>query len=420
MMFYTNVGIDMTREKVVYETADKIMVEVLIVDDSVWLNRKQLAALYERDVKTIGKHINNILKNKKYNSATIARFATVQQEGSRVVERQVEYYSLSIILDIGLKVNSNRSSQFRIWADEILKGYITQTKDDPDKYQSVNIITDKIHNVRGSIVMLDKDLAGFYNTDTRTLKQAVRRNIGRFPSDFMFELNDGDIKSMVSQSVIPSPKYFGGAKPFAFTEQGVSMLSAVIKTHIAVEVSVRIIRAFVEIKRLALSKSLIQNRVKQLEVKQIETDSKLIQLFNAIDDRSIIPNQGVFFDGQIFDAHKLVSDIVRKAKKQIVLIDNYIDDSVLTLLSKKDNNVRCAIYTKIVSKRLELDVEKFNLQYGKLDLYKFDKSHDRFLIIDSEVVYHIGASLKDLGRKWFAFSKMDKGSVESILNSINI
>lgn len=419
-MFYTNVGIDMTREKVVYETTDQTKFEVFIADDSVWPNRKQIAELYERDVKTIGKHINNILKNKQYNAATIARFATVQQEGSRVVERQVAYYSLIIIIDIGIKINSKRTSHFHIWADKILKEYITQTKDGPDKYLSVNIITDRLFNVRGSVVMLDKDLAVFYKTDTRTLKQAVKRNLERFPSDFMFELDEDDIKSMVSQSVIPSPKYFGRAKPFVFTEQGVSMLSAVIKTHIAVEVSVRIIRAFVEIKRLALSKPHIQKRVEQLEVKQIETDSKLIQLFKAIDDRSIIPNQGVFFDGQIFDAHKLVSDIVRKAKKQIVLIDNYIDDSVLTLLSKKDNNVRCAIYTKIVSKRLELDVEKFNLQYGKLDLYKFDKSHDRFLIIDSEVVYHIGASLKDLGRKWFAFSKMDRGSVESILNSINI
>lgn len=131
------------------------------------------------------------------------------------------------------------------------------------------------------------------------------------------------------------------------------------------------------------------------------------------------PNQGVFFDGQIFDAYNLIADLVRKAKNEIILIDNYVDDSVLTLFTKKDKNVSCAIFSNNISKQLKQDTEKFNKQYGKLSLHKFDKAHDRFLILDRNEVYHIGASLKDLGKKWFAFTKMDKSSVSQLLNSIS-
>ena len=154
----------------------------------------------------------------------------------------------------------------------------------------------------------------------------------------------------------------------------------------------------------------VENKVDNLADKIHEIDLQL--------NTNLPPKQGIFFDGQIFDAYIFVSDIVRKANNHIILIDNYVDDSVLTILSKKKENVSCAIFTKNISKQLQHDADKFNLQYGKLNLYMFNKSHDRFLIIDKREVYHVGASLKDLGKKWFAFSKMEKSSVEGLLNSI--
>jgi hypothetical protein len=161
--------------------------------------------------------------------------------------------------------------------------------------------------------MLDRHIAEFYQTETRILKQSVKRNIDRFPYDFMFELNNEDIQSLVSQSVIPNSISFGGAKPFVFTEQGVSMLSAVIKTHMAVEVSLKIMRAFVEVKRLALNSYRTTERLNNLETKQIETDNKINHLFEAIEDRSITPKQGIFFDGQIFDAYAFAVDLIKSA-----------------------------------------------------------------------------------------------------------
>lgn len=197
--------------------------------------------------------------------------------------------------------------------------------------------------------------------------------------------------------------------PFVFTEQGVSMLSAVLKSEIAVSISIKIIKSFVEMRRFISNNALIFQRLDSLEQKQSKTDEKVEAILSAIEDKSIKPKQGIFYDGQVYDAYIFVSDLIKSADESIVLIDNYVDDTVLTLLSKREAKVKAIIYSKNITKQLELDLQKHNAQYPNIELKKFDSSHDRFLIIDGKEVYHIGASLKDLGKKWFAFSKLDIG-----------
>ena len=266
-------------------------IEVRLDEETVWLNRQQISELFGRDVKTIGKHINNVFSEGELDEiATVAKFATVQNEGGRKVERQVEFYNLDVIISVGYRVKSQQGTQFRIWANRILKDYL---------------------------------LKGY----------AINNRINRL------EENVENIKNKVNE------------------------IDLQINTH-------------------------------------------------------LIPTQGVFFDGQVFDAYVLASKIIGTAKKSIVLIDNYVDETVLVHLSKKNKNVAVTILTKSISKQLQLDVQKANEQYGDFKIKQFSQSHDRFLIIDKTEVYHLGASLKDLGKKWFAFSKMDKSSVQNILNSI--
>ncbi len=264
----------------------------------------------------------------------------------------------------------------------------------------------KIFTIRGLQVMLDRDLAELYQVETRTLKQAVKRNIKRFPEDFMMELSNDEINNMVSQSVIPSKQQLGGAKPFVFTEQGVAALSSVLTSKLAIDMHINIIRAFINIKKVISSNALVFQRLDLLEDKQFKTDNKIDTILDAIEDKSIKPKQGIFYNGQVYDAYIFVSNLIKNAKKSIILIDNYIDDSVFTLLSKKETMVTIEIYTKNITKEIQLDLDKYNSQYQKIELKKFNSSHDRFLIIDKKEVYHIGASLKDLGKKWFAFSKL--------------
>lgn len=269
-------------------------------------------------------------------------------------------------------------------------------------------IKSKIYTIHGLQVMLDRDLAKLYNIETRTLKQAVNRNEKRFPSDFMFILTEKEIDILVSQNVIPSKKHLGGAFPYAFTEQGVANLSSVLNSDKAIEVNIQIMRAFVAMRKFISLNSQLFQRMDVIEKKQIESDKKIDQIFDIIQSKEIKPEKGIFFDGQIFDAHKFFSDIIRTANTSIILIDNYIDDSVLTLFTKRKENVDVAIFTKEISKQLSIDLKKYNSQYPTIEIKEFKKSHDRFLIIDNKEVYHFGASLKDLGKKWFAFSKFDK------------
>lgn len=269
-------------------------IEVRLEDETVWLNRNQIATLFGRDVKTIGKHINNVFKEGELEKeVVVAKFAITSQHGAMKGKTQTtitEHYNLDVIISVGYRVKSKRGTQFRIWANNILKDYLL-------KGYSINQRMNRIEN------------------SVETLKDKVKK------------------------------------------------IDLQINAH-------------------------------------------------------LIPTQGVFFDGQVFDAYTLASKIIRSAKKTITLIDNFIDESVLLQLAKKRNSVKVLLLTKNISKQLTLDVQKANAQYGNFQLKTFTKSHDRFLIIDNEVVYHLGASLKDLGKKWFAFSKIEAKSVEGILNSI--
>jgi hypothetical protein len=257
--------------------------EVRVEKESVWLNRLQLAELFDRDVKTIGKHIANSLKEELQGIQVIAKFATTASDGKTY---QVEHYNLDMIISVGYRVKSNRGVQFRIWAGKILKSYLL-------KGYALN---DRLEKIEKTVDFL----------------KAKSENI-----DFLITTG-------------------------------------------------------------------------------------------------LPPNQGVFYDGQIFDAHVFVSRIIKSAKQSIHLIDNYVDESVLTLLSKRDSGVTVQIFTKNITKQLQLDLDCFNKQYEPIELKEFSKSHDRFLIIDQNIIYHIGASLKDLGKKWFAFSKLNIDSKEII------
>jgi hypothetical protein len=266
-------------------------------------------------------------------------------------------------------------------------------------------INSKIYSVRGTQVMLDRDLAKLYQVENRVLKQAVKRNIERFPSDFLFVLSNDEIDFLVSHGVIPSKKHLGGAKPYAFTEQGVASLSSILNSQIAIEINISILRAFVNMRKFLQNKASIFQRVSQIEQKLLSYDDNFEKIFNAIEQKQIQQTEGIFYNGQIYDAYSYVNDLIKTAKKEIILIDNYIDDTVLTLFSKIPN-IKAVIYTNTISKQLQLDFEKYSKQYKNVEIKIFKNSHDRFLILDNQEVYHIGASLKDLGKKWFAFSKM--------------
>lgn len=283
---------EMKNEIVLYQSNElPERIEVRIEEDTVWLNRQQLADLFGRDIKTIGKHINNVFtEGELIKDSTVANFATVQNEGERRVERQIEYYNLDVIISVGYRVKSKQGTHFRIWATNVLRDYL---------------------------------LKGY------ALNQRMNR----------------------------------------------------VETH-------------------------VENLAEKLNTISLQIQS------------GEIPNQGVFFDGQVFDAYELASKIIRSAQKSIVLIDNYIDESTLTQLAKKNNQVKVLLLSKNINKQLALDVKKANDQYGGFEIKEFNKSHDRFLIIDESEVFHLGASLKDLGKKWFAFSQLNKNSVESILKSI--
>jgi len=284
----------------------------------------------------------------------------------------------------------------------------------------------KIYTIRGVQVMLDSDLALLYCVETKVLNQAVKRNIERFPESFRFQLTDDEMMNLRSQFVTSrfgnnfksqnATLNWGGRRTnsYVFTEPGVAMLSAVLKSETAVRMSIQIINAFVAMRRFISSNAQIFKRLDTLEIKQIETDRKIDTVLNAIESKEIQPKQGIFYDGQIFDAYKFVSDLIKTAHKSIVLIDNYIDESVLTLFSKRKKGISLVIFTKTISRQMELDLKKYNQQYPPAEIREFNNSHDRFMIIDGTVVYHIGASLKDLGKKWFAFSKMDIGAVEML------
>ncbi|OQY14785.1 MAG: DNA-binding protein, partial [Propionibacterium sp. 4572_24] len=266
--------------------------------------------------------------------------------------------------------------------------------------------------IRNMQVMIDRDLAQLYEVETRVLNQAVKRNIERFPPEFMFQLTEKELDNWKSQIVISNKETMGIRKmPFAFTEQGVSMLSGILKSNVAIKISIKIINSFVEMRKFLTTNAAIFQRIDQLEYKHIGTNQRIDQILNALETNELKPKQGIFYEGQIFDAYNFVSDLFRSAESSIIIIDNYIDDSVLIHLTQKKESVKVTIYTKHISQLIKLSLKKFNQQYKDIKIKEFSKSHDRFIIIDDKEIYHFGASLKDLGKKWFGFSKFHKDAL---------
>ena len=318
--------------------------------------------------------------------------------------------------------------------------------------QPLENIENLIQVIRGKQVILDRDLARLYGVETKRLNEQVKRNLERFPEDFMFQLTkeeaelsrsqfatlnaeDAILKSQIATSSEDSSKSqivtlndeqeilksqnatssWGGARslPYAFTENGIAMLSSVLRSPIAIATNIQIMRAFTAMRRFIAANAQVFQRLEVIEHTQLslaahqeEADKKFEEIFRRLDDGSVTPKQGIFYDGQIFDAYVFITERVREAKKRIVLIDNYIDESVFTILDKRPKKVKAKIYTKNFTPQLALDLEKHNAQYAPIEVEPFDRSHDRFLCIE-DTVYHIGASLKDLGKKWFAFTKME-------------
>ncbi len=271
-------------------------------------------------------------------------------------------------------------------------------------------IENRILTLRGKQVMIDRDLAELYNIETKALNQAVKRNIERFPEHFRFQVSNQEKDELVTNCDRFNNLKHSSVNPFAFTEPGVAMLSTVLKSETAVRTSIRIIDAFVAMRNFLMNNASLFQRMERIEMKQLKTEEKVDAILDRLNE-SKEPVQGIFFNGQIFDAYAFVAGLIRKADKRIVLIDSYIDDSVLVQLSKRKPGVTVDIYDGKISQQLRQDVATHNTQYPGVSLHDYRKAHDRFLIIDEEV-YHIGHSLKDLGKKLFAFSRMEviKGS----------
>ena len=304
--------------------------------------------------------------------------------------------------------------------------------------QPVEQIESLIITVRGKQVILDRDLARLYGVETRVLNQAVQRNIERFPEDFMFKLTkeefdnlrsqivtsneevlrsqnvtiENEKKDLTSQIVISNKR--GGQRyvSYAFTENGIAMLSSVLRSPMAIATNIHIMRAFNAMRHFIGSQAQVFQRMENIEknvlalnAHQIDTDKKIEEVFKRLDAGEAKPEHGIFFDGQIFDSYSFINDRIREAKKRIILIDNYIDDSVLKMLDKREKGVTVKLYTNLSFGSLKMDLKKHNAQYAPIDAEQFNRSHDRFLCID-DTVYLVGASLKDLGKKWFGFSKM--------------
>ena len=282
-------------------------------------------------------------------------------------------------------------------------------------------IQNMIYTFRGRQVMIDRDLAYLYNVETKVLNQAVKRNLNRFPEHFRFQLTEEEYENLRSQFVTSSEDNIHGGRrymPYVFTEQGIAMLSAVLKSDVAVEVSIKIMNNFVEMRRFLLSNKEMFARLDRVELKQLETDKKLEEVFNYIATNTEV-KQNIFFDGQIYDAFSFIVGLVKKAKKEIILIDNYVDVNTLNILCKKNNGVDVVITTAGKGSLSTKDITKFNAQYPKLSVKTNTDFHDRFLIVDKTEVYHIGASIKDAGKKSFGITRIeDKDLIMGLVNKV--
>lgn len=270
---------------------------------------------------------------------------------------------------------------------------------------SRDLSEERIIKIREQYVILDRDLAELYGVETKRINEQVKRNIERFPDAFRFQLTDDELRELVAVCDRFAILKHSSSLPYAFTEEGVAMLSTVLRSKTAIQVSIHIMQSFVAMRRYLFNNAGIIQRISRIEIRQNETDRRIDEIFSKFQDKTI-PVEGIFYDGQIFDAYIFVTDLVRSARRSVVLIDNYVDESVLLMFSKRASGVSAEIRTGRLSSQLQLDVVKYNSQYEPIVIVKTQNIHDRFLIVDDDV-YHIGASLKDLGKKLFAFSKMN-------------
>ena len=279
-------------------------------------------------------------------------------------------------------------------------------------------IESRIFTIRGKQVMLDRDLARLYNVQTRALNQAVKRNANRFPEQFMFQLSSEEFDNWKSQIVTSNSEKMGLRKlPYVFTEYGIAMLSGLLNSEIALNINIEIIQTFIDSRAAIKHSHSLKRRVSEIETRLINQENKFNEIFNFISENKF-PQSGIFFQNQIFDAYIFSSELITKAKKSLILIDNYIDETTLLQLSKRNRKVSCIIYTEKLTEQLKLDVEKHNAQYPNIEIRILKNAHDRFIILDDKELYHLGASLKDLGKRWFAFSKMN-GLVSQILTHLH-
>ena len=282
-------------------------------------------------------------------------------------------------------------------------------------------IRNMVYVVRGKQVMLDSDLAKLYGVETFNLNKAAKRNEKRFPLDFRFQLGKEEYENLIFQTGISSSENQHGGRrklPFAYTEQGVAMLASVLRSERAVQVSENIMRAFVEMRRFIANNAALFDRISSVELKQLEyqkqADEKFEQIFEYIGAHEKVP-QKLFFQGQIYDAFSFLVELIQSAERTIILVDGYVDVNTLNLLAKKQKEVRVEVYTFPNSLLTTRDINKFNAQYPKLNLHKSSEFHDRFLILDEVRVYHIGASLKDAGKKCFGISLLEDEALKRAL-----
>ncbi|MBR4625906.1 MAG: ORF6N domain-containing protein [Alphaproteobacteria bacterium] len=285
-------------------------------------------------------------------------------------------------------------------------------------------LKDKIYTIRGVQVMLDSDLAEIYGYATKDFNRQVKNNIERFDEDFRFQLTDEEV-TLISRcknfTLNDLPKGRGHNykyKPYAFTEQGIYMLMSVLKGDLAVAQSKTLIRLFREMKHFVQNNMLVFDEIVSIKQHQLNTDKRVDELFTLLDKYNVKDTQGIFYQGQIFDAYAKFQSFIAQAQTEIILIDNYVDVSVLERLATKNSGVAVTIYTSNNAKITAQDIQNFNAQYPPLTVHYTTNMHDRFLIIDHKILYHIGASLKDLGKKCFAFDLFDASFIPDILAKI--
>lgn len=278
-------------------------------------------------------------------------------------------------------------------------------------------VESRILTIRGVQVILDRDLAELYGVKTFRLNEQVKRNIKRFPERYRFQLTEDETNELIANCDRFESLKHSSFCPYAFTEHGVVMLSSVLHSDEAIEISGRVVDAFVAMRRFLAANAPIFQRLEHIEYKLLENDHKFDQVFAKLEEKALEPKQGIFFDGQVYDAYELICNLIKSATKRIILIDNYVDYTVLTMLDKREPGVDAAIYTQKAGDQFKLDIAKHDAQYPPIPIWIFKMSHDRFLIID-DLVYHVGASIKDLGKKWFAVSLMEAQDANSIITRL--